>query len=393
VLYSLQSLLYSIFKKSYGTIISSILRVQNWPHRKYCGFIRCSPHLYKVGTAYCLQNQYNMACSHADWLSVRDYDQTTLARQSGRLRSIVRSLPSPSLQYPSMVLFLESRNKRILTDDHPCKTIPGTVQLCLDSYTKSSINPILIGNAFPLAYKNKRSCQRIYNCCSTVNQQYINESALKFENRIYSQILYPFVDVFCFIYSVPSDLNEILQYLTSWAECLKSSATNCVSPEILVFFVNKNYSDQHSIEAQAQLQDYFNRELSALFSGLTSFQARKDNPLGTKWCSRVRSIVSKAIGRGRRRREAASLLFAADHFSAFTEKAFKSATLQTPFNFIQSSRSENPVAETLVKHITNFVRYVDTRSLTTFAAQTIASSLLLDHFPPDMHGTSITILH
>lgn len=62
-------------------------------------------------------------------------------------------------------------------------------------------------------------------------------------------------------------------------------------------------------------------------------------------------------------------------------------TIDQPFNFISASRRYNPVASDLEEHLSNFLRHVGKPTeLTEFAVPMIASSFLLDNYPPGAHS-------
>ncbi|RSL73884.1 hypothetical protein CEP54_000277 [Fusarium duplospermum] len=90
----------------------------------------------------------------------------------------------------------------------------------------------------------------------------------------------------------------------------------------------------------------------------------------------------------RQRRRDAGLCFSVEHFNALFERAFESAaTLKNqPFDPIRSARQDLPVSAELTDHLVNFMNQMPlARDLLSFASPVIASSLLLDHYVPDMH--------
>ncbi|KAK3935044.1 hypothetical protein QBC46DRAFT_223936, partial [Diplogelasinospora grovesii] len=91
--------------------------------------------------------------------------------------------------------------------------------------------------------------------------------------------------------------------------------------------------------------------------------------------------------RVRHKRADRGLLFSAKHFIAFSEIAFNHLLLLEPFEFIKASRLPNPIAPDLAEHLTNFLNLVKSvRGWRTFAAETIALSFILDHYPPGMYA-------
>lgn len=76
--------------------------------------------------------------------------------------------------------------------------------------------------------------------------------------------------------------------------------------------------------------------------------------------------------------------FACDHFCA---------DVLAPFNFIRATRRANPVPGNMALHLSEFIHQVNSDRLNTFAIRlhtfavpAIASALILDAFPPEMHG-------
>jgi hypothetical protein len=59
-----------------------------------------------------------------------------------------------------------------------------------------------------------------------------------------------------------------------------------------------------------------------------------------------------------------------------------------PFDFLQAARVHNPIALDLAEHLSNFLEHIAlSTQLTEFAAPLLASTLLLDNYPTDAHGT------
>ncbi|KFA68462.1 hypothetical protein S40285_10808 [Stachybotrys chlorohalonatus IBT 40285] len=89
----------------------------------------------------------------------------------------------------------------------------------------------------------------------------------------------------------------------------------------------------------------------------------------------------------RANKENARALFSITHFAAFLNDACAHfCKHQEPFDFIKSSRKDNPVSSDLEQHISRFLGYIKSpEQLMGFAAPIVASSLALDSYPPDAH--------
>ena len=331
-----------------------------------------------------------MPCKHTEWFSLASQGTSSLVRQTSRLWSLVHSLPSPASQQPSLILLFESRTGRTLTVNEPCTSAtPGTVHLRLDSETVSQDNPVLVASAFPVRPKRRIIPRKGRRCCSTVAQHTLPGPPDESESLIYSRLLYPFVDLFCFVYHDGSDVENIVQNIKGCVQARKMSTVQGVLPEILIIIAREGAQQaQVAEELLAKLAGSSLDLVPEYFSGLKFAKIRKDELITDKGRSRLQRHLRNASNRIRHERADRGLLFSANHFLAFAEIAFEQLLLPEPFDFIKTSRLQNPVAADLAQHLTNFVSQVQSaQELTDFAAETIASSFLLDHYPPGMHGT------
>ena len=85
----------------------------------------------------------------------------------------------------------------------------------------------------------------------------------------------------------------------------------------------------------------------------------------------------------------AKFLFLARHFAVFFNLACNhfAATFKESFDFVKMSRYQNPVLSDLSKHLSKFFLKIKfSYNLMEFALPMVASSFILDSYPPDMHG-------
>ncbi len=331
-----------------------------------------------------------MACSHTEWLCLANRGTSSVVRQTGRLRSLICSLPDPSNQYPTLQLLVEAQDRRILTAAEPCTSAnPGSVHLCLDSDTLSENNPAIIASAFPIHPRRQTVLRKGFKCCSTIGQHTIHGSPANSQALLYSQLLFPFVDVFCFTYHDVSDLDNIVEHLVTWTEIRKQLSSRCTLPEISIILTKEGARKADALEEllKGLARSSVEHITPEFFSDIRFSMIGRDTLTSREGRLRLRSCLRKASVRMQRRRAGEGLLFSAQHFMSFTQIAFDHLSRTVPFNFIKASRLLNPLAVDLAEHIANFVRQVENaQDLTTFAAETIASSFLLDHYPPGMHG-------
>ncbi|KAI3339670.1 acyl transferase/acyl hydrolase/lysophospholipase [Ustulina deusta] len=81
-------------------------------------------------------------------------------------------------------------------------------------------------------------------------------------------------------------------------------------------------------------------------------------------------------------------LFSVRHFNSLFARAFHGVSSVPTFSFdcLQAAREDLPVAPNIASHFMNFLKLIpSSRQLCDFAAPVIASSILLDQYPPGMH--------
>ena len=213
-------------------------------------------------------------------------------------------------------------------------------------------------------------------------------------NNIYFRLLSPFTDVFCFFANDVGKFKPIVQRLALWLDLGQpSTLPKSTRPKVLIVIereedVTGGESDLSVFKRM--LREETTMDISEQFSDilLLSLEARKKG-LSNK--SRHRELFERLLNLSDQVREARTdtqTLFSAYHFSAFFHYALNhvAVTPVEPFNFITASRIENPVPSSFQDHLVNFLRNIKTPpKLLEFAIPVIASSFLLDNYPPDMH--------
>ena len=254
----------------------------------------------------------------------------------------------------------------------------------------SQNNPVFTASAFPIRSKRQIVSRKGYKCCSTIGQQSLPGLPVSAESALYSQFLFPFVDVFCFVYHGTRDLEDIVQHLVNWVDPRGKSTTSYI-PIIIT---------AEAVPLSRVSEDLFQRlaacstePVPEFFSALKFVKIKKDKLISPKGRSELYRHLFKASGRIRRKRAERGLVFSGNHLTAFAEIAFHHLISPQSFDFLKASRLLNPVATDLGEHLANFVTQVQrAHDVIGFAAETIASSLLLDHYPPGMHGIATYFL-
>jgi hypothetical protein len=123
---------------------------------------------------------------------------------------------------------------------------------------------------------------------------------------------------------------------------------------------------------------------------LAKTRKRRRRAYGSHW-SKLKGELLRLCELVRKTRVETSCLFAARHLAGFLQEATAciTATVQQPFDFIRTSRLDNPVAADLSVHLARFFSHIESLDrLKDFAVPMVASTLMLDHYPPGMHRRS-----
>jgi hypothetical protein len=223
---------------------------------------------------------------------------------------------------------------------------------------------------------------------STLVTPTLSESA----DRIYFRLLSPFTDVFCFFADDVGKFKPIVQRLALWLDLGQpSTLPKSTRPKVLIVTERDDAHSNNESDLKAfkrMLSNETTMDVSEQFSDIQILGlASRSKNLSNK--ARHRELFERLLNFSDQVREArinAEVLFSAHHLTAFFHHALRHVNLPVPFNFISASQSENPVASDLRDHLVDFLRKIRTpEKLLQFAIPVIASSFILNSYPPDMH--------
>jgi hypothetical protein len=370
-------------------------------------------------------------CKHTQWLGLAVNDGDVLLQNTDRLQTLLEDLPDPDEQSPSLFVFIGNRSKAMAIKelaktfsppprygrDSSCQSqhddesswrgqtklngrrAHGEIHLHIHAPSTFSSRPVLLaeGDLPSLDRSRVLATEKCHETASrplnarTPTTPTLSESA----DKIYFRLLSPFTDVFCFFADDVGKLKPIVQRLALWLDLGQpSTLPKSTRPKVLIVTEREEDvqgDDESDLRAFKQmLSEETTMDVSEQFSDIRilSLAARNKN-LSNK--ARHRELFEHLLNFSDQVREArvsTQTLFSAHHFAAFFHYALNhvAATSVEPFNFISASRIENPVASNLRDHLVEFLHNIKTpQKLFRFAIPIIASSFLLDGYPPDMH--------
>ncbi len=352
-------------------------------------------------------------CNHHQWLSICEQGYERSLIDTGRLRVLCSRFEQPDEAHPSLLVFVGHQAKSIalekLFDIHrsrlfKCKPYIGDVGLHVAPASPSSRRPILLATGSVGGRRIRRTSNR--HRCYDGHRWPLRDDAAggsephhmqRTEQTIYGRLLLPFADVFCIFASDVGGFRGVASQLANWLRDVTISvSTPFTRPSVVVVTDKIPLTQVAENEAQKDLLWLLREETNSDPFVLFSFIEVVAVPQNQKFRSpssleRLQHQLMRRIQDAEQSKRKTRTLYSLTHFVAFFESACEhfSASSSEPFNFIKASRSHNPLAEDHAAHLANFLKSCDTaQDLTNFAVPVVASSLLIDSYPPDCHGKS-----
>lgn len=345
-------------------------------------------------------------CQHTSWLSLCSEGHDTYLVISDRLDTIKTHIPEPDSQTPSFFvlignraksvalreLFGAKRNQRFLT-----KRVPGEIHLHVEASSIFNERPLLIADS-DIPTKTLRTKIPSTKCHETTKQIVQRPGSLgEISSSIYSQLLQPFVDVFCFFSDDLGGFKQVAHHLATWLEQVQESTIlRSTRPRVVIVTEKIPSGVENEKEARKAFLWLLSEETKRdLFEQVSAIEIIALFPAGALSVNARHRLLKERIMSGsdqvRKSREQSRCLFSVTHFTAFLASACEhfSRVANEPFDFIKASRADNPTPQDLDEHLANLMKHIRcSGDLTAFAAPTIASSLLLDSYPPNSHCKS-----
>lgn len=314
-------------------------------------------------------------CPH--WLWCRGGRQPAIS-MSGRLYDITSTL-SAREACPSLVLVTGCRE---LPQFFP-KPKKQSGHICLNLYTETDEPLLLATSSLRKQHGNRFSCCSPDKECQLTPTKY----GPQVQNTLYSNLLYPFTDVFCFFSYSNDDLKSIAHQIASWTKQCNADARKQFLPRLLIFL-----DGNHCLEPLAEIiaekilnriiTDAGHHTLDQYFSAIRIAQIGKGDVF-----TNLRPFLIEEARFVREFRHDSRQTFSLQHFQCLFGRAFDGlGNNNTSFDPVIASREDFPVNPDFASHMHGFMKGLTcSRHLLEFAVDVIASSILFDHYPPGMH--------
>lgn len=340
-------------------------------------------------------------CSHPTWLHVSNVQEPTI-HDEGRLTRLLDDLNDTKTQQPSLLFFVGQQAKTTaLRELFPYNTFKKKrsndgVDLRLDSTTIASNYPILIADGDPrlqaLSTLSKWSCHE----SRSYRLQWECPSLHTISDFLYARVLFLFTDVICVFADDFSCLKDVIDLLKSWAAAGSAShLPYLIRPKIVIVVTGDEASVTFNV---LQAQDFKfglnQQDLITFFSSIVVLYLTEApiSPLARH--RRLKEVLLRHADEMRQMRQDHRLLYSAVHLNRFVEEAVQHVALSSKkaFNFILASRLSNPIDDEYVQHLSTFVRLANEHGFSVEKqASLVASGMLMDAYPPGMHGGLICL--
>ncbi|OCK74562.1 FabD/lysophospholipase-like protein [Lepidopterella palustris CBS 459.81] len=345
-------------------------------------------------------------CEHSHWLSIQSLKHETILFETSVLRRLVNLLPDPDRQHPILFVLIGSAAKaraleeldlgvklRESKSNKPC----GDLHLYHDSSSIDSESPVFVADGV-LPFRARGGRLLTSKTCHSLTPRTLLRTVERaragqlddLANCLYSRLIAPFANVFCIFAADCGGIKPLVRRLVTWFQRSQSSTIpNFAPPRLLIVVESKTVT--------GRVETFMTKKILKLLKEQTTnesllqfwtFEVLISHPGVSKSYRGLRERLMNLSEQSQREKLNTQTLFSARHFEAFFAPActhFAEARNE-PFNFISTTRSQNPVSTDLAEHLSRFLdRIESSQDLAGFAALTIASSFLLDNYPPDTH--------
>jgi hypothetical protein len=331
--------------------------------------------------------------------------KTNWLRHANPLQAVVNDLPRADEQHPNILALIGNTEKsfamRTLFGVQNPRRLRQKQKSCeiyfhLDPLQACDDHPLLL-----VDWDVRKSCDMWRGTkgkkCYEAGQSILHRMNAKGNTAqdIHTQILSSFVDVFCFFSDDLGGFKQIARRVAVWLEQGKSSTLPAGTLPSMVI-ITSSFSPRVTTEQEAResfigmLREETLEDPFLQLSAINIFALQRKGAISTRTrFKHLKQHLMKRLEWTQKNKQDFQLSFSATHVAAFFKLAIThfAEFANTPFDFVRASRTFNFVASDMHEHFSNFLKYVtSTHVLTNFAAPMIASSLLLDSYPPDAHS-------
>ena len=215
-------------------------------------------------------------------------------------------------------------------------------------------------------------------------------SGLTYSDLIYARLFFLFTDVICIFADDFANLDDVIQRLKSWAAAGKAaSSPETIRPKVVLVVRGDEASATFNVlQAQDLRFNLHQQDLINAFSSIAILYLADEQISPLARHRRLKEVLLQHADEVRQVRRNKYCQFSALHLNRFLREATKhlAETIDVPFHLVHVSRLYNEVPQDYPSHLLRFLRLGIKYDIPdTDTASFIASSILMDSYPPGMH--------
>lgn len=345
------------------------------------------------------------SCGHLAWLQVTGEDEVAL-HNPNRFQRVVREMTNPAGQFPRVVHLLGRKSKDLaLRELFPHNNTRRTrhnaiANLRADAASLNSDSPLLFVDSDPFSTNTPSHNFEPCHETSTYPTTWSRSSEYSAQDILYARLFFPFTDVICIFADDFPCLEDVARRLITWLKIGSgSSLPHMLRPRVLVVMPESGPSATSDV-LQIENFQFIMREqtlatLEENFASIHIFRLASDHLSPMARHRRLKEAINTQTEELQGLRHQQGFMFSAAHLEAFFGLAVQhtARTITEPFDFIKASRIGNEINDDYPDHLLTFLKLSEQFKLpydtvTSF----IASSILMDAYPPGMHRESSLLI-
>lgn len=304
---------------------------------------------------------------------------------SNGFKQILDGMHSPTTKYPSLALMLGGKRKNsalkeLLAQNKVQTKLDSNLNIRIDNRTLHSTFPVLVADCDPhMCHLDvlRPDLPALPITWATSDDRDISDIIL-------SQLIFLFTDVICIFAADAGGLEGVLTLLTTWA-LYGPGSTLPLRPHVLVVIESGVSRVSDDLRERDFLEGLFKQ--SGVSGTYASVHILTLPGATVAISTRLRDGILRRLDIARHERSEHRLLFSAAHFNRMFDLAVnhRCQSKMVRFDFIRASRVGNDVGTEYAAHLARFFMLLEGH-LEDSQASFLASSMLMDAYPPNMHG-------
>ena len=218
-------------------------------------------------------------------------------------------------------------------------------------------------------------------------------------NVLHARFFSLFLNVVCVFADDFANFDHTIQLLKSWASAGSASIHfDKIRPRVVIVRCRDAASPSFTydlLRIDDLQQGLQTRSLKEFFSSIKVLHLATEQLSPLARFRRLNELLWKEMDEMRQARQDLGCLYSAEHITRFfcMAVAHTAASMSRLFDFILASKRGNDVEPDVVHHLPRFMRSGRDHEVPRDALMTsVASSILLDAYPPKMHSKTILTL-